>query len=32
MLNIINKCESLFKDIEYYSEKKDWDKYEIEIK
>ena len=32
MLNYFNKCESLLKDIEYYSEKTDWDKYEIEIK
>ena len=32
MLNYFNKCESLLKDIEYYSEKKEWDKYNIEIK
>ena len=32
MLNYFNKCESLLKDIEYYSEKTDWDKYDFEIK
>ena len=32
MLNYFNKCESLLNDIEYYSEKTDWAKYDIEIK
>ena len=32
MLNYFNKCESLLKDIEYYSEKKEWDKFNIEIR
>ena len=32
MLNYFNKCESLLKDIEYYINKKDWEKFNIEIK
>ena len=32
MVNYFNKCESLLKDIEYYMNKKDWGKYNIEIK
>ena len=32
MLNYFNKYESLLKDIEYYINKKDWEKFNIEIK
>ena len=32
MVNYFNKCELLLKDIEYYMNKKDWGKYNLEIK
>ena len=32
MVNYFNKCKSLLEDIDYYINKKDWGKYNIEIK
>ena len=32
MVNYFNKCKSLLEDIEYYINKKDWGKFNIEIK
>jgi len=32
MINYFNKCESLLKDIDYYTNKEDWGQYNVEIK